>query len=501
MTNVVRLLGLENPLEPLRREAEAGDPESQFLMGEVYFHGGYYSLPCDYEEAVKWYKKAADRNHAESQAKLGEFYETGYYGLEKNLIKAEEWYRRAEENGHRESIVRISYLHDNFFHGTKRLPPFPPHELYALNKKGAELKLSHCQSNLAELYFEGKGVSKNLVYAYAWCKIAFEHEEEVRWYHWNELNAQISFEEKAQAHQVVGHLRELISKQQKEHSSFAQRNKSKPWLDKLLRHKKTEECTPSKAQLIREAANRAENKKQIILTILLMGASGLFSVFVCYLVNSLILAPRNVSEDAATCLLVASFLASCLASGLLANIAFWRLYEKPSLVAEYLEIFRRVGMPPRRYRQDTASSYIGRLIDGSTVGPNDELTEKAYRTVREIAEEMKWRQRLKGTLHADRYWSVIDEVLEVVSPVEEAPPFTSGPIHQWVNEATFEDLSKIGHVSEDMCQKIIAERPFSNNRQFYTFLKKQNLEPLTATYFYMSVDSVSEKWEKEKQES
>ena len=47
------------------------------------------------EEAVKWYRKAAEQGDADAQNSLGYYYERGE-GVAKDLGKAIEWYRKSQ---------------------------------------------------------------------------------------------------------------------------------------------------------------------------------------------------------------------------------------------------------------------------------------------------------------------------------------------------------------------------------------------------------------------
>ena len=56
--------------------------------------------------AAKWFHRAAEQGHAESQYKLGECYRYGW-GLEKDEVEAMKWYRKAAEQGHEESAHEV----------------------------------------------------------------------------------------------------------------------------------------------------------------------------------------------------------------------------------------------------------------------------------------------------------------------------------------------------------------------------------------------------------
>ena len=53
----------------------------------------------DEVEAVKWYRKAAEQNHAAAQYNLGVCYANGQ-GVAKDEVEAVKWYRKAAEQNH-----------------------------------------------------------------------------------------------------------------------------------------------------------------------------------------------------------------------------------------------------------------------------------------------------------------------------------------------------------------------------------------------------------------
>jgi TPR repeat protein len=53
----------------------------------------------DYEKAVQWYKKAAEKGYARAEYNLGVMFEHGK-GVEQDYEKAVQWYMKAEEKGY-----------------------------------------------------------------------------------------------------------------------------------------------------------------------------------------------------------------------------------------------------------------------------------------------------------------------------------------------------------------------------------------------------------------
>ncbi len=58
----------------------ATDPSEEFQIGEMYFNGK--DVEQDYYKAITWYEKAGNKNHIESQEKLGMIYESEEYQLQ-----------------------------------------------------------------------------------------------------------------------------------------------------------------------------------------------------------------------------------------------------------------------------------------------------------------------------------------------------------------------------------------------------------------------------------
>ena len=82
-------------LENLRARAEQSDPDAQNELGNAY-NGGRAGLKQDYGEALKWYRRAADKGYALAQYNLGLAYEHGH-GVTADAQKAIKFYLLADE--------------------------------------------------------------------------------------------------------------------------------------------------------------------------------------------------------------------------------------------------------------------------------------------------------------------------------------------------------------------------------------------------------------------
>ena len=72
--------------------AEAGDPEAQTNVGEIYERG--LNGEPNYKVAAFWYEKAAKQGNSRAQFNLGTLYEQGL-GVEKSKLESLNWYRKA----------------------------------------------------------------------------------------------------------------------------------------------------------------------------------------------------------------------------------------------------------------------------------------------------------------------------------------------------------------------------------------------------------------------
>ena len=81
-----------DPITELRRQAEQGDPEAQYNLGDMYINGE--GVPEDQAEAAHWFRLAAEQGHAEAQFDLGVMYSQGR-GVPQDVVEAVRWLRLA----------------------------------------------------------------------------------------------------------------------------------------------------------------------------------------------------------------------------------------------------------------------------------------------------------------------------------------------------------------------------------------------------------------------
>jgi TPR repeat protein len=89
--NYTKTLALLMPL------AEKGIAEAQCIIGSLYQIG--LGVQVSWEEAVRWYLKAAEQGHALACNNLGCIYSVGGVGIAMDKVKARMFYERAAELG------------------------------------------------------------------------------------------------------------------------------------------------------------------------------------------------------------------------------------------------------------------------------------------------------------------------------------------------------------------------------------------------------------------
>lgn len=150
----------EEALKWFTKAAEQGHSGAQCNLGSMY--GGGYGVSLDCSESAKWFRKAAEQGDAEGQYQLGNIYSTGL-GAQKDSQEAIKWYWRAAAQGHDNALF---YLEKDAEHGIENA-------LFYLIKV-AEQGFSNAQYHLGWMYKYGVGVTEDLTESRKWYKYAAE---------------------------------------------------------------------------------------------------------------------------------------------------------------------------------------------------------------------------------------------------------------------------------------------------------------------------------------
>ena len=119
----------QSDFEAIKARAETGDAEAQVSLGFIYGDGE--GVAENDQEAVKWFRLAAEQGNVLSQNLLGLQYLLGGMGVVQNYKEALNWFILAAKQGH-----------------------------------------SGSQSEMARMYEQGRGATQNFSLAYIWYSLA-----------------------------------------------------------------------------------------------------------------------------------------------------------------------------------------------------------------------------------------------------------------------------------------------------------------------------------------
>ncbi len=154
--------------EEIKTNADKGDPTSQCIIGETYYFG-FNGLPIDKNEAVKWYRRAAEQGIAEAEYNLAGCCHNGE-GVETNEVEARKWWRKAAEQNSKEAQFNLGISYE-FGFGI----PSDLQEAVKWYRKAAEQGIDQAQYFLGNMYFNGRGIETNHAEAVKWFRLAAEH--------------------------------------------------------------------------------------------------------------------------------------------------------------------------------------------------------------------------------------------------------------------------------------------------------------------------------------
>ncbi len=149
---------LQKVLDELRKNAEAGDADSQYKLGRRYSVGD--GLPQDSAKAAEWYEKAAIQGHIKAQFHLGQLH---FFSEPKDIGKALKWWQLAAEKGDAASQDFLGVLYFNGEGVNKDVA-----KAIDLARKAAAQGFEGAQFHLGLAYREGTGVPRDDVKAFEW---------------------------------------------------------------------------------------------------------------------------------------------------------------------------------------------------------------------------------------------------------------------------------------------------------------------------------------------
>jgi len=150
----------------LRRRAENGEADAQLGLGILYATGR--GLPMNLEEAVNWYRKAAEQGKPEAQTALG-----AYAFAAKNYAVGIKWYRMAAEQGDSTAQVHLSMAYD------LGLGAWDEAQSIQWLNKSIDQRNPLAFASMAGRSEVGRGVPLNLVEALKWYVLSLAEQDDV----------------------------------------------------------------------------------------------------------------------------------------------------------------------------------------------------------------------------------------------------------------------------------------------------------------------------------
>lgn len=144
----------QDPLAGLRARAAANDAESAYQMAVAYARGQLINE--NWQEAERWYQKAANHGHAAAQFELGLEYSSGKHRAT-DYVEAAYWYRKAASQSLMKAANNLGVLYDQGY-GVA----LDRNQAAVWFSKGAEGGDADARFNLGSMYWLGHGVRKDI---------------------------------------------------------------------------------------------------------------------------------------------------------------------------------------------------------------------------------------------------------------------------------------------------------------------------------------------------
>lgn len=148
----------------LRNAAASGDPAAAYEVGTRFMEGR--GVPANFEEAARWYERAASKGLVPAQFRYASMLEKGQ-GVKKDIAAAHKLYVAAAARGHAKAMHNLAVL---YAEGAEGKPDYANAAQWF--RKGAEHGVADSQYNLGVLAARGLGTEKNIAEAYKWFALA-----------------------------------------------------------------------------------------------------------------------------------------------------------------------------------------------------------------------------------------------------------------------------------------------------------------------------------------
>lgn len=146
------------------------DTKAQYNTALMFLKG--QGVNKSRKDALYWYTKAANQNHAPSQYTLGYLYQKDAKASPILIKQAKYWYERAMKNNFREAYTNMAFL---YYNGYGKMIPKNTRKAIILFSKAAAMGDSNAQLNLGIIYGWSDEVLKNKLKSYDYLKQALQN--------------------------------------------------------------------------------------------------------------------------------------------------------------------------------------------------------------------------------------------------------------------------------------------------------------------------------------
>ena len=178
----------EEALKWYQKAAERGYSSAKVNLGFMY----QYSQGVEHSDVIAfdWYEEAAEQGDIRAQYELGEMYEEGK-GVWQDYKEAFDWYKQAAEQGYKRAQYKLGNMYENGKgverNYSKALECYK--EAFDWYEKAAEHGDKRVQYEFGKIYEEGKGVERNYSKAFEWyTKAAEQGDKRAQWSLWDMYN-------------------------------------------------------------------------------------------------------------------------------------------------------------------------------------------------------------------------------------------------------------------------------------------------------------------------
>ena len=154
-------------LKQVLQDANAGDISACAYLGKMYYAGD--GVAQNYNEAFKWFQKAADNGVTGAYTWLGSMYYDGQ-GVAQNYEKAFLWTKKAAEHGAADAYVGLGVMYCN---GQGVAQNYG--EAFKWFQKAADNGIAYACAYLGQMYYKGTGVAQNYNEAFKWYQKAADN--------------------------------------------------------------------------------------------------------------------------------------------------------------------------------------------------------------------------------------------------------------------------------------------------------------------------------------